>query len=164
MEFLVATGNKLAAKAILHQEKETLMSEAIHKKLLDLVGEYLAIGGIPEAAMKWVATKNARECFDVHYQLAGTYRQDFPKYAKKYQIKYLEQLFNQIPYHIGKQFKYTEIHGEYKKRELAPCLDLLCHTNIIHRINHSAGNGPPLGVEMNFEWFKTVFLDVAYRC
>jgi hypothetical protein len=116
---------------------------------------------MPEAVAKWIQTKSPLESFKVHHQLADTYRQDFQKYAKKHQIKYLDSLFNEIPRHVGKQFKYTEIHGEYKKRELAPCLDLLCLANVVHKIHHSAGNGLPLGAESNNEWFKIIFLDVA---
>ena len=161
MEFLVAIGESLTAKAVLSHEKGVPMGDAIHSKLLDLVGRYLSIGGMPEAIVKWIETKNPLESFKVHHQLADTYRQDFQKYAKKFQIKYLDTLFNQIPRHIGKQFKYSEIHGEYKKRELAPCLDLLCLANVVHKIHHSAGNGFPFGAEMNTEWFKIIFLDTV---
>jgi len=118
MEFLVAIGESLLAKEILNHEKGVPMGEAIHSKLLGLVGQYLAIGGMPEAMDKWIQTKSPLESFKVHHQLADTYRQDFLKYANKYQIKYLEVLFNEIPHHAGNQFKYSEIHGEYKKREL----------------------------------------------
>ncbi|MBI1884119.1 MAG: DUF4143 domain-containing protein [Chlamydiae bacterium] len=62
---------------------------------------------------------------------------------------------------MGHQFKYSEIHGEYRKRELAPALDLLGNANIVHKVHHSAGNGLPLGAEVNPEWFKVIFLDVA---
>ena len=161
MEFLVAIGETLIAEAILSQEKSVPMGDVIHSKLLDLVGQYLSIGGMPEAVAKWIQTKSPLESFKVHHQLADTYRQDFQKYAKKHQIKYLDALFNEIPRHVGKQFKYSEIHGEYKKRELAPCLDLLCLANVVHKIHHSAGNGLPLGAESNNEWFKIVFLDIA---
>lgn len=161
MEFLVAIGETLVAEAILIQEKSVPMADVIHSKLLDLVGQYLSIGGMPEAVARWVQTKSPLESFKVHQQLADTYRQDFQKYAKKHQIKYLDALFNEIPRHVGKQFKYSEIHGEYKKRELAPCLDLLCLANVVHKVHHSAGNGLPLGAESNHEWFKIVFLDTA---
>ena len=97
----------------------------------------------------------------MHHQLADKYRQDFKKYGSKYKIKYLEVLFNEIPHHIGTQFKYSKIHGEYKKRELSPCLDLLCFANVVHKIHHSAGHGLPLGAESNNEWFKIIFLDTA---
>src|SRR5207245_1122412 len=55
----------------------------------------------------------------------------------------------------------NHIHGEYQKRELAPCLDLLCKANVIHKVQHSTGNGSPLGAEVNLDWFKIIFLDIA---
>ena len=60
-------------------------------------------------------------------------------------MEFIVTLFNQIPHMIGELFQYKNIHGEYRKRELAPCLDLLCKANVIHKINHSSGNGIPLG-------------------
>jgi len=161
MEFLVAMGYTVAAAAILSQERGVLMSDTIHSLLLSLVGQYLAIGGLPEAVALWVKTNDPIGSLKVHHRIADNYRQDFEKYAKKHQIKYLDALFVQIPHLIGKQFKYSEIHGEYQKRELAPCLDLLCRANILHKVQHSTGNGAPLGAEINLEWFKVIFLDIA---
>ncbi len=122
MEFLAATGNKFFIEAILSKQP---LSAILHDELLDLLGHYLAIGGMPEAVREWVETKDPRASYEAQKGLVETYRQDFPKYAKKHQLPYLDVLFNQIPYFIGNQFKYSEIHGDYKKRELAPCLDLL---------------------------------------
>ncbi len=158
MEFLAASGRAALLEAILQRE---VFSETIHLKLIDLVGEYLAIGGMPEAVAKWIESKNPKECFQVHHNLIASYRQDFEKYASKHDIKYVEALFRQIPHFIGEQFQYKNIHGEYRKRELAPCLDLLVKANVIHKIHHSAGNGIPLGAEMNLEWFKIIFVDIA---
>jgi hypothetical protein len=158
VEFLAACGKSQFVEAIL--QKETF-SEIIHLKLMDLVGEYLAIGGMPEAVVKWVESKNPKECFQIHHNLIASYRQDFEKYADKHQIKHVETLFRQIPHFIGKQFQYKNVHGEYRKRELAPCLDLLSKANVIHKIQHSAGNGIPLGAEVNLEWFKIIFVDIA---
>ncbi len=158
VEFLVACGHSSLAKAILEEE---VFSEVIHLKLMDLVGEYLAIGGMPEAIAKWVESKNPKECFQIHHNLITSYRQDFEKYADKHQVKYVETLFRQLPHFIGEQFQYKNVHGEYRKRELAPCLDLLCKANVIHQIHHSAGNGMPLGAEINLEWFKMILIDIA---
>ncbi len=158
LEFLAATGQSHFIEAILSGKS---FSEVIHNKLLDVLGHYLAIGGLPEAVAAWVATKDPRASYEVQKELIETYRQDFPKYAKKHQLPYLETLFNQIPYFLGEQFKYSSVHGEFKKRELAPCLDLLRRANVIHQITHSAGNGVPLGAEVNLEWFKIIFLDVG---
>jgi hypothetical protein len=161
MEFLAAMGYSLAANAILQQQKGMPISDTIHSLLLELLGQYLMIGGLPEAVAIWVQTKDPIESQKVHHRIADTYRQDFEKYAKKHQIKYLDALFTQIPSLAGKQFKYNHIHGEYQKRELAPCLELLGKANIIHKVQHSGGNGLPLGAETNIDWFKIIFLDIA---
>lgn len=161
LEYLVAIGHRLIAKEILDHPIGIPIEEVIHTKILDLLGEYLSIGGMPEAIVRWTQTKNPASSLHVLQQIAATYRQDFEKYARKTQIKYLEQLFQQIPHLIGKDFSYREIHGEYRKRELAPALELLERANIIHCIRHSSGQGIPIGAEVDFETFKVIYLDIA---
>lgn len=161
LEYLVAAGDYLIAKKILEHPAGTPIEEPIHTNILDRVGEYLSIGGMPEAVARWVETKDPILALQVLHQITATYRQDFEKYARKAQIKYLEQLFRQIPHMVSKEFSYREIHGEYRKRELAPALELLERANIVHIIRHSSGQGIPIGAEVDFNIFKVVYLDVA---
>ena len=161
MEFLAAQGHSLLIQALIEDSQKKPFSKAVHDKLLNLLGEYLAIGGMPEALARWIETQNPKESFQVHHDLISSYRQDFENYASKHQVKYTDVLFQQIPYLVGEQFQYKNIHGEYRKRDLMPCLDLLVKANVIHKIYHSAGNGIPLGAEVNVEWFKLMFVDVA---
>jgi len=161
IEYLVACGQEESARAILNHSGKEPFSEPVHDKLIERVGEYCAIGGMPEAVVKWVAEKNAKESFQVHHNLIASYRQDIEKYAAKYQIEPVETLFRQIPHMVAEEFHYKNIHGEYRKRELAPCLELLCKANVVHKVYHSAGNGIPLGAEANLEWFKLILVDIA---
>ncbi|MBS0623658.1 MAG: ATP-binding protein [Verrucomicrobia bacterium] len=161
LEYLVATGHNLLAKEIVHDRSGLPMEEPIHTQALDLVGEYLSIGGMPEAVARWVQTKDPSSALHVLQQIAATYRQDFEKYARKTQVKYLELLFRQIPHLISKDFSYREIHGEYRKRELAPALELLERANIIHTIRHASGQGIPIGSDIDFETFKLIYLDIG---
>ncbi len=158
MEFLAALGNEALIDAILKKEK---LSEVLHEKLLDLLGHYLAIGGMPEAIRAWVETKDPRASFEAQQSLVETYRQDFPKYAKRDELTSLDVLFNQIPQFIGKQFKYSQVHGNFKKKELLPCIELLKRANVIHQVTHTSGNGFPLGGQVNLNWFKIIFLDIG---
>jgi hypothetical protein len=158
IEFLAATDQSQFIGAIL---KGDPFSEVLHNRLIDFLGHYLAIGGMPESVAAWAETKDPRASYQVQTELKEAYRQDFSKYAKKHQLPYLDILFKQIPHFIGKQFKYSEIYGDYKKRELAPCLDLLCKANVVHQIAHTAGNGLPLGAEINLNWFKLIFFDIG---
>lgn len=161
LEYLVAVGHRLIAKEILDHPPGVPMPEAIHLKVLSLLGEYLSLGGMPEAVTRWVQTKDPSLALHVLQQIAAAYRQDFEKYARKAQVKYLEQLFRQVPHLVGKDFSYREIHGEYRKRELAPALELLERANILHAIRHASGQGIPIGAEVDFETFKIIYLDIG---
>ena len=161
VEFLYATQNNLLAEEILHHNLSNPLALPIHTKLLDLLGIYMAIGGMPEAVKCWLDTENLAMCNTIHHQIISAYEQDFQKYSKKHQLKYIDMLFNRIPLYLGQQFKYSNIAKEYRKRELEPCINLLVKAGIIHQIYHSAGNGLPLGAEINLDKFKIIFLDIA---
>ena len=161
IEFLYALRYDLLAEEILQHTLENSLSEPIHRKLLTIVGEYLAVGGMPEVVDCWQKTKDLFECFKIQQAIIDTYRYDFSKYAKKLQIKYLNVLLEHIPLSLGKKFKYSAIDGNYQKRELAPCLDLLSTAGIATKVFWSAGNGIPLGAQVDPHNFKVIFLDVA---
>ena len=79
---------------------------------------------------------------------------------KKSQLKYLNLLLQHIPLKIAKKFKFQGI-GDYRKRELAPCLELMEKAHIIHMVYHTSGQGIPLGAQVNLEQYKVIFFDVA---
>lgn len=161
MEYLVATGNHLFAQKIMQHPPGVPIGEVVHEKALYLLGEYLSIGGMPEAVARWVATKDPATALRVLRQIATTYRADFEKYASKAQIKYVETLFKQLPQLVSKEFSYREIHGEYRKRELAPALELLEKACIITVVRHCSGQGIPIGTGTDFDIFKVLYLDVG---
>ncbi len=161
LEFLSALDHDILVQDILARTPETPLSEPVHDKILSLLGEYLAVGGMPEVVKCWQTTKDFFACGALQHSLVDTYRQDFNKYAKKFQIKYLNILFDHIPLRVGKKFKYSDAGGHYQKRELAPCLELLATAGIATKVLWSAGNGIPLGSQADADDFKVIFLDVA---
>jgi predicted AAA+ superfamily ATPase len=161
VEFLLAKKEDLLFSALFESSLKNPLSEVIHKKLLSILGEYFAMGGMPEVVSTWINTSDPYRCFKVQQDLADTYKQDFQKYSKKHQVKYIEILFEQIPRQLGKKFKFFEIPGEYRKRDLTPCLELLIKGNVAHSIYHTSAQGLPLGAEININSFKTLFLDIG---
>ncbi len=160
IEFMMATGNDLFAENILHHTSET-MNEALHNKAIKLLGEYMLIGGMPEAVSHWINHRDIKQCSEIHHAIIDSYRQDFEKYAKINQLKYVELIFDRIPAMICEHFKFSQLTPDYQKRELAPCLDLLIKAGITQKVIYSACNGVPLGAEANPEKFKLIFLDIA---
>ncbi len=156
-EFLVAKGQGLLLEAICNK---TVFSKVIHDRAINLLSEYFAIGGFPEVVANWVSNGRSLEVKEKLETIINAYRQDFEKYAKKSQLKYLNLLLQHIPLRIGKKFKFQGI-GEYRKRELAPCLELMEKAHIIHMVYHTSGQGIPLGAQVDLERYKVILFDIA---
>lgn len=161
VEFLWALGKHQLADAIIQKKPDEPFNSAIHDTAIKLLGEYLAIGGMPAAVDAWKTTGNYRECIAIHQDILTAYRQDFEKYTKTTQIKYVETVFNEACQQIGKQFIYSHLHNHYKTRELSPALELLQKANIFTPVTHTAAQGIPLAAQQNSQRFKLIMLDVG---
>jgi len=154
--------NQVPAEIILNHEPTQGIKEPTHSiGLENLLGRYLAIGGMPQAIAHWINTQNPLDIARMHASILNFYRQDFSKYAEKHEIKYVETIFRHIPLQLGHKFKYSAIEGDYRKRELAPALDLLITAGIAHKVYYSAGQGIPLGAQSDDLDYKVIFLDVG---
>lgn len=159
LEFLIANDYSLAVQELLNHDATVAISESIHRTLLNSVAEYLAIGGMPKVVDFWIK-KNVQQSFKMQAVIIDAYKQDFGEYAKKTQIKYLEEIFNNAPAQLGGKFKFSKI-GEYRKRELEPCVNLLEMARVVNKIYYSAGQGIPLGAQADSTDYKLLFLDVG---
>jgi len=158
VEFLSAAGDEALAQA-LGAVRE--IPRPAHDLLLVRLGTYLAIGGMPEAVATWVRHGDLPRCRKVLAGLADSYRQDFTKYAKRHEIKYVDLLFREAPSLQGQRFVYSHVSGEHRARELAPALDLLEKAGVVHRVLQSPGSGCPLRAGARPDRFKVLFLDVG---
>jgi len=53
------------------------------------------------------------------------------------------------------------VSGDFRKRELDPCFNLLVKAGVLHPVYHTDAHGIPLGAEMDLNKFKTLFLDIG---
>ena len=160
-EFLNALGAEQLLEEVVNHDINQQMSEVLHNKLLRYIGEYLAVGGMPEVVYSWSVDGDPIKCFDKIQTLINAYRQDFVKYAKRSQIQYLDILLEDVPRQLGKKFKFSNVPGEFRKRELSPCMDLLVTAGVVNKIYHTDAQGLPLGAQVDPDNFKLIFLDVA---
>lgn len=161
MEFLSALDHTLIIQEILSHDSKQPMSPVIHDTIIRLLAEYTAVGGMPEAVIFWAKGKDALRVWQVHKTLLDTYRQDFNKYASKKQVERVALLFEQIPLQLGQKFKYSLVEGEYRKRELAPALDLLITAGVATKVLYSHAQGIPVGAQMDVQDYRVIFLDVG---
>lgn len=160
VEFLIALGHERWVQLLIEHDISGPLLEPVHEKLLNLVGTYLAIGGMPAAVNAWVETQNPRRVKKIHSDLLDSYQQDFNKYGAVHQIKYLDILFRNALSQLSNKFMFSRV-GEYQKRELAPALELLQKAGLVYQVVRSAGQGIPIGAQALFDDFKIIFLDVG---
>ncbi len=160
-EYLVALGHGLLLDELLTHNHEQPIAPIVHEKCLSLLGQYLAIGGMPFAVHQWAEKQEPLGIVKIQSSLLAAYRQDFTSYARRLQVKYVDLVFDQIPLQLGRKFKYSLIEGEYRKRELAPALDLLVTAGVAHKVHYAAGQGLPLGAQIDQQDYKVLFLDIG---
>lgn len=120
IEFLMATGNELFAKEILQHPATEAFIEPLHQKGLQLLGEYMLVGGMPEAIAHWTEHRDITLCTETQHSIINAYRQDFEKYAKKNELKYVELLFNRIPAMICEPFKFSRVADAGALNQIKP--------------------------------------------
>lgn len=157
IEFLVALGHTRWAQLIL---ADAPLFKELHDSLIDLVGLYLAIGGMPTAVNAWKEKNISRSVKEAHSDLVLAYTQDFNTYARKHQIKYLSLVFNHAIEQLSNKFMYSRL-SDYRKREIEPAIELLEKAGIAYRVYRSSGQGIPIGAGMDLDDFKIIFLDVG---
>ena len=161
LEFVATQDNQAIVALIMRHNPAEPLSLPIHNQLLALLGEYLAVGGMPEVVRTWISRKDLKKCASIQALLVDAYRQDFSKYCKKFQIKYIDLIFDDIPRWFGRKFQFSKVPGSWRKRELAPSFELLKKASVAHQVKHTSSNGLPLGGEVNPNRFKVIFLDIG---
>jgi predicted AAA+ superfamily ATPase len=156
-EFLNAYGRE-DLRAHLFQKN---ISTTLHTVFLDLLKNYLWIGGMPAAIMSWLTHKDVSMCHAVQDEIIQTYFDDFAKYARKNQIPLMEKVFKSTPSQIGKKFKFSNVDKDIRALYLKNSLELLEHAGIVHICHHTNAQQIPLGAESDDKKFKVFFFDVG---
>jgi predicted AAA+ superfamily ATPase len=141
--------------------KNFKISQAAHERLLDRLGDYFYLGGMPECVANHVEGASLDQARKAQFEILGTYRDDFPKYAKKVPVERLHEILDAAPRMVTRKFKFTEINREIRSREIKTALNLLTLAGIFNVIHHSNASALPLVASENTDVFKLLFVDVG---
>jgi predicted AAA+ superfamily ATPase len=160
-EYLAASGNQMLRE---HLEQATLQQppdNVVHNQLLQLIREYMAIGGMPAVINEYLRSRQVLSTQQVQSLLLNDYRSDFSKYAGRANHKYLQNLFEKIPGLIAQPFKYVHVDRETKARDIKNALELLENAGLIYLIYSTQASGLPLISLRDDRKFKVLFLDIG---
>lgn len=156
-EFLTALGRDDLRGYVRSQNVE----KAIHDQLLDLLKNYMWLGGLPAVVSSWLNFKDAGLAHETQDEIIQAYRQDFSKYARLRQIPHVARVFDSIPAQLGNKFKYSRVESEVKVQPVKNALTLLEKAGIAIPAYHTSGQGLPLGADKDEKKFKVFFFDIG---
>lgn len=149
-EFLLALGNdKLMNLIKKNYEEKKPMGELMHRTAMDYFRKYMIIGGMPQAVLEYVNTKNFNNVDQIKRNILNLYRSDIKKHAGKYSLK-VESIFDFIPSELSKhekKFKITSLDKDAKTRDYEDAFTWLNDAMIINPCYNTTE--PSIGLSLN---------------
>jgi predicted AAA+ superfamily ATPase len=160
-EYLDASGNAKLRAYLNSVHVTDIIEEAVHKRLLTLLREYFALGGMPAVVSEYLISKSLLHCQEIQTSLLTTFRSDFGKYAGRTPHEHLQTIFSKAPGLIGQWLKYTTLDPDTSTVTLKNALKKLCDAGLIILVYATSGAGLPLISHANEKKCKFLFLDVG---
>ena len=134
-EFLMAMGKDVLVNKLQSAGRgESKLTEVLHRQSLDLLREYLVVGGMPEAVARWVQDGNPIEVRRVHIDLLQALAEDIQKYRGTRDLACLEAAFANLPHHYGQRFKYENFAPGFRSRLMKDSLAKLEGAMLVTRV------------------------------
>jgi len=151
-EFLWAVGNEtLIPLAHKHFMEMKPFGQALHRKAMDLFRQYLIVGGMPQAVVEYVATREFDRVDQIKRDILTLYRADISKHANGYELK-VTGIFDEIPAQLKKhekKFTLSSIRKEARFRDYEDALFWLDDARIINTCYNSSE--PSIGLKLNMD-------------
>lgn len=127
----------------------TKVEDLIHRKAMDLFKKYMIIGGMPQAVMKYLETKDFEETDKVKRNILKLYREDIDKHALNYKMK-VRALFDEIPSQLSKhekKFQITSLYKDAKARDYEDAFMWLSDSKIVNMAYNTTE--PTIGLKLS---------------
>lgn len=151
-EFLWALGNKTLLEIVRKAfDERKPMGQAMHRKAMDYFRQYMIVGGMPQAVLEYVETKDFDRVDRIKRDILTLYRADIGKYARGYERK-VESIFDEIPAQLQKhekKFTMTSLGKVARFREYEDAWLWLDDAMLVN-ICYSATE-PSIGLKLNMD-------------
>ena len=138
-----------------------IIEGVIHQKLLNIIREYFALGGMPAVVSEYLQSKSLLQCQDIQTAILTAFRQDFGKYAERMPHKHLQTIFIKTPGLIGQWLKYSTLDPDTSPTTLKNAIRKLCDAGLLIPVYATSAAGLPFVTHMNEKKCKLLFLDVG---
>lgn len=143
---------------------ETPVPDAIHKKLSDLLRQYVVIGGMPEVVNTFIYTHDIGQVIEVQKDIIDEYKDDMVKYADNSDKNRIRECFESIPKQLSKEnkkFQYSVVKKNGRASEYLGSLQWIEDAGIIKRCYNLSTTELPLDGNAINDVFKVYMCDTG---
>ena len=164
-EFLQATGDEFTFPIIKSSYENIKSLGNLHKDIFRKFREYMCVGGMPQAVVKYVQTKNFEKVDFAKKEILALYRNDI-KNQKAENSTYLGNILDNIPSELSKHeksssFQLSHVDKNARYREYSNPLTWLSEAMIVNVARNVTDPSPALTLNMDNERFKCYLLDTG---
>ncbi len=115
----------------------------VHDESLELLRDYLLVGGMPEAVVRWRSDHSYETVRQVHNDLVNALAEDIAKYGREREVHYLEAAFENLPHHYGTRFKYENFAPGFRSQLMKTAIQKLERAMVVTRVWPTSSFEPP---------------------
>ncbi len=162
-EFLEATDESLY-KYYCSIQKDQLIEEIFHNRLMEAYNLYLIIGGMPECVTSWVNHKDPAKISQIQRELIEVYENDFSKHNGKVNSGRILMVFRSIVAQLAKpneKFMYGAVREGGRARDFEEAIEWLVSAGMLNRVYNVSKMEHPLAAFDKLDSFKLFVFDTG---
>lgn len=118
-------------------QKEQVIEQIFHQRLLDAYNYYLIIGGMPECVSSWIKYKDPTMISRIQRELVEVYENDFSKHNGKVNSGRILMVFRSIVAQLAKpneKFMYGTVREGARARDFEEAIEWLVSAGMLNRV------------------------------
>ena len=145
-------------------QKNQIIEELFHNRLLEAYNSYLIIGGMPECVSSWVNHKDPAAISQIQRELVEIYENDFSKHNGKVNSGRILMVFRSIVSQLAKsneKFIYGAVRQGGRARNFEEAIEWLVSAGMLNRIYNVSKMEHPLSAFDKLDQFKLFLFDTG---
>ena len=145
-------------------EQETVVPEALHLRMRQLLLTYIVVGGMPDAVKTFLQTHDMNRVLQVQRAIVEEYKADMVKYAQQADRVHIRECFESVPRQLAKEnkkFMYAAVRKGGRSKQYVGALQWIEDAGIIRRCYNLSITELPLGGNALPEQFKVYMADTG---
>lgn len=163
-EFMLANREEELAGFLSELPVDKEIPEIFTVRLEELLRNYYVAGGMPEAAAKWIETKDVAEVEAVQRRILDAYELDFAKHAPATDVPKLNLIWKSIPNQLAREngkFIFGHAKPGARAKDLEDALEWLIAAGMVYKVVKIEKPFMPLSAYANPAYFKLYAPDVG---